>query len=213
MTASHLWIFAVGFTAQLLFAARMLVQWFHSEKAGKPISPVVFWQLSLLGGILFFVYGILRKDFAIVLGQLIVYFIYIRNLHLQQRWMTVSAPFRWAAYLVPVASIAYLVSSAPGNLRDILGNVEIPLWLKVWGSVGQVVFTFRFVLQWIDSESRKESVFSNGFWVVSLVGSTMILVYAVFRRDPVLFFGQAGGAVAYSRNLVLGLRTRRTPTA
>jgi lipid-A-disaccharide synthase-like uncharacterized protein len=62
-------------------------------------------------------------------------------------------------------------------------------------------------VQWIDSERRKRSVFSRAFWIVSLLGSTMIMSYAVLRRDPVLLFGQLSGAVAYGRNLSLGQRS------
>lgn len=210
---NHLLIFTVGIIGQLLFAARMLVQWFQSEKAGRPLSPILFWQLSLLGGIVFFAYGILRRDFAIVLGQLIVYFIYVRNLHLKRQWLTLMPVFRWVVYLVPVASLAYLFSSAPGNLAEIVGNDAIPLWLKTWGTLGQIVFTGRFVVQWLDSEAQSESVFSSTFWIISIAGSAMIVVYAAFRHDPVLFLGQAGGAIVYVRNLVLGHRSLKQPLA
>lgn len=209
---NHLLIFSVGIIAQLLFAARMIVQWFQSEKAGRPLSPVLFWQLSLMGAIIFFIYGILRKDFAIVLGQLIVYFIYIRNLHLKKQWQTLMPVFRWVVYFVPVASLAYLFSSAPGNLKEIISNSDIPLWLKIWGTLGQIIFTFRFILQWIDSEAQKESVLSNRFWIISLIGSGMIIIYAAFRLDPILFLGQAGGAIVYLRNLVLGFRHQKQLT-
>lgn len=213
LTQNHLLVFSVGIVGQLLFTGRMLVQWFQSEKAGRPLSTVLFWQLSLLGGIVFFAYGILRRDFAIVLGQLIVYFIYIRNLHLKRQWLTLMPVFRWFVYLVPVASLAYLFSGAPGNLTDIVGNEAIPLWLKAWGVLGQIVFTGRFVVQWLDSESQNESVLSSAFWIVSIVGSAMIVIYAAFRHDPVLFVGQAGGAVVYVRNLVLGQRSVKQPAA
>lgn len=206
MTGTSPWVFSVGIVAQLLFAARIIVQWFQSEKAGKSVSPVVFWHLSLLGSIVFFAYGVLRRDLAIVLGQLVVYFIYIRNLHLKEQWVTVAPVFRWVVYLVPVASVAYLLSSAPGNVVEIVGNRDVPPWLMIWGTLGQIVFTSRFVVQWIDSEARKESVLSRSFWLVSLAGSTMIMSYAALRRDPVLLFGQLSGAVAYVRNLFLGGR-------
>jgi lipid-A-disaccharide synthase-like uncharacterized protein len=207
MTGTSLWVFSTGVVGQLLFSARMIVQWLHSEKAGRSLSPVVFWQLSLLGSIVFFAYGVLRRDFAIVLGQLIVYFIYIRNLHLKDQWVTVAPVVRWVAYLVPAASLAYLFSSAPGNLLEIVGNRDVPLWLVIWGTLGQLVFTFRFVVQWIESEARRESVLSRRFWIVSLAGSAMIMSYAALRRDPVLLLGQLAGVVAYARNLVLGGRS------
>jgi lipid-A-disaccharide synthase-like uncharacterized protein len=71
------------------------------------------------------------------------------------------------------------------------------------GIVSQVVFTLRFVYQWIYSERRKESALPLGFWILSLFGSTLILTYAIFRKDPVLFVGHVLGTVIYIRNLVL----------
>jgi lipid-A-disaccharide synthase-like uncharacterized protein len=139
MTGTSLWIFSVGIVAQLLFTGRTIVQWFQSEKAGKPLSPVIFWQLSLLGSIVFFAYGVLRRDLAIVLGQLVVYFIYVRNLHLKDQGVTVAPVFRWIVYVVPVASLAYLLSSAPGNLVEMVGNAgTVPVLVEVADKRGGV---------------------------------------------------------------------------
>jgi lipid-A-disaccharide synthase-like uncharacterized protein len=205
MNTSSLWIFAVGFAAQLLFASRMIVQWAKSEKAGKPLSPVIFWQLSILGSLLFLLYGILRHDFAIVLGQILVYFIYIRNLHLKKHWRPIPGLFRIFVIIVPILTVGYLLSNAHGNISSLLMNKEISLPLHIWGSIGQVIFTLRFYIQWIDSESRNESVLTYRFWIVSLVGSIMIITYAVLRYDPVLFIGQLMGLMMYLRNLMLGI--------
>jgi len=203
MNLSSLWIYAIGFVAQLLFAARMIVQWVKSEKAGKSLSPVLFWQLSILGSLIFLLYGILRHDFAIVLGQLLVYFIYIRNLHLQEQWRPIPLIFRFMVIIVPIFTLGYLFSDTYGNFTSLLKNEDISLPLKIWGSAGQVIFTLRFYVQWIDSESKKESVLTQRFWFVSGVGSFMILIYAVLRFDPVLFLGQLSGLVIYLRNLRL----------
>ncbi len=203
MNTSPLWIFAVGFLAQLLFAARMIVQWVKSEEARKSLSPVLFWQLSILGSLIFLLYGILRHDFAIVLGQILVYFIYIRNLHLMKRWRTIPLTFRLFIIIVPLATLVYLLTGSPGNINSIFKNEDISLQLQIWGSLGQVIFTFRFYIQWIDSEFKKESVFTRRFWLVSVLGSLMISVYAAFRNDPVLFLGQLTGLVIYLRNLML----------
>jgi len=208
MSSSSLWIFAIGFMAQLLFAARMIVQWVKSEKAGKPLSPAIFWQLSILGSLVFLLYGILRHDFAIVLGQVLVYFIYIRNLHLKEQWRPIHLLFRIFVLVVPVIAVGYLFSGAHGNIYSMLMNKEISTPLQIWGCAGQVIFTLRFYIQWIDSESKNESVLSRRFWLVSLMGSLMIITYAVFRHDPVLFLGQLSGLVIYLRNLMLG-RTRK----
>src|ERR1035437_732255 len=203
MNTSSLWVFSIGFIAQLLFAARMIVQWIHSEKAGKPLSPVIFWQLSILGSLIFLLYGILRHDFVIVLGQVLVYFIYVRNLHLKDRWRPIPFIFRLFVIVVPIIALGYLLSDVHGNLGSLIYKEEVSLPLQIWGSVGQVIFTLRFYMQWIDSESKNESVMTTRFWIVSFVGSFMILVYAVFRFDPVLFIGQLVGLLVYLRNLML----------
>jgi lipid-A-disaccharide synthase-like uncharacterized protein len=79
-----------------------------------------------------------------------------------------------------------------------------------WGIIGQGVFTFRFIYQWLYSEKRQQSILPIGFWIISIIGSSMVLSYAIFRKDPVLFVGQIFGAVVYSRNILLGLRQRRS---
>ena len=203
MSYSSYWIYAVGFLAQLLFATRMIVQWVKSEKAGESLSPVIFWQLSILGSLIFLLYGILRHDFAIVLGQVLVYFIYIRNLHLKNRWRPIPLLFRIFVIVAPIATLVYLFSDTHGNLSSLLKNEDISLPLQIWGIAGQVVFILRFYIQWIDSELKNESVLTKRFWLDSFIGSLMIIIYAVLRYDPVLLVGQITGAVVYFRNLML----------
>ena len=86
-------IYSVGFLAQLLFSGRLVLQWILSEKSKKVLTPSLFWKLSLIASFLLFVYGYLREDFAIMLGQALTYFIYIRNLQLQGEWQ--KAPKIW----------------------------------------------------------------------------------------------------------------------
>ena len=74
-TLSQWIIFGIGFLAQGLFSARILVQWIMSERKKKVVSPTIFWVLSLLASYLFFIYGWLRNDFAIMFGQVISYYI------------------------------------------------------------------------------------------------------------------------------------------
>jgi lipid-A-disaccharide synthase-like uncharacterized protein len=80
----HFWL-VLGFFAQFLFASRFLVQWIASEKAGHSIVPIGFWFLSILGGVLLFVYAISRKDPVFIVGQGSGLFIYLRNLYMVMR--------------------------------------------------------------------------------------------------------------------------------
>jgi lipid-A-disaccharide synthase-like uncharacterized protein len=66
-----------------------------------------------------------------------------------------------------------------------------------------VIFTFRFVYQWIYSENRNDSLLPLGFWIFSTAGSLMILIYAILRSDPVLFFAHSIGTFIYLRNILL----------
>ena len=81
------------------------------------------------------------------------------------------------------------------------------LWLIV-GFAGQVAFTGRFVLQWLYSEYKKRSVIPTNFWYLSIVGSTLLLAYAIYRQDPVFIVGQAFGSIVYFRNLQLIAKSR-----
>jgi lipid-A-disaccharide synthase-like uncharacterized protein len=76
---------AFGVLAQLIFAARFIVQWVASEKAERSVIPVGFWFLSIGGGLMTLVYGFARRDLVIILGQAFSIFIYIRNLMLIAR--------------------------------------------------------------------------------------------------------------------------------
>jgi lipid-A-disaccharide synthase-like uncharacterized protein len=76
------------------------------------------------------------------------------------------------------------------------------MWLII-GFIGQALFSMRFVLQWIASERRGESVVPVLFWYFSLAGGLTLLAYAIHIRDAVFILGQSAGAFIYIRNLVL----------
>jgi lipid-A-disaccharide synthase-like uncharacterized protein len=73
---------AFGLIAQLLFAARFLVQWIASERAGKSVVPMAFWFFSIGGGLMTLIYGIVKREPIIIFGQLLANIIYVRNVML-----------------------------------------------------------------------------------------------------------------------------------
>lgn len=75
----------IGFLGQGVFASRFIVQWIYSEKKGQSSIPIVFWYLSIIGGLSLLVYAISRKDPVIITGQLFGILIYTRNLILIHR--------------------------------------------------------------------------------------------------------------------------------
>jgi len=204
--SSSFFIYAIGFTAQIFFSARLLVQWIQSERLKRILNPEVFWKFSLAASFLLFVYGWLRDDFAIMLGQSVTYFIYIRNMQLQGTWKRLHGILRFFLWIFPAFIVIYSYNNNQFDIDRLFRNENIPFGLLVWGSLGQVIFTFRFIYQWVYSENRKESSLPMGFWILSLVGSFMIIAYAIYRKDPVLLLGQSFGFIVYSRNIMLGIK-------
>ena len=196
-------VYIIGFVAQILFSARLLLQWIQSEKVKKVLTPELFWQLSLIASFLLFVYGWLRDDFAIMLGQSLTYFIYIRNMQLQGSWIKLPKFIRGFLLIFPFLIALYSFKNNQVDVERLFRNEAIPINLLIWGSIGQIIFTLRFVYQWIYSERKKESSLPLGFWLLSLLGSLMILSYAIIRKDPVLFIGQLFGFVIYLRNVYI----------
>ena len=196
-------IYSIGFIAQILFSSRLLLQWITSEKRKKVVTPVLFWMLSLIASFLLFIYGYLRDDFAIMLGQALTYFIYIRNLQLQGEWQRAPKSLQWFLFLFPALLVIYSFNNNTYDIDKLFRNEAIPVWLLIWGSIAQIIFTLRFVYQWLYSEKNKESSLPFGFWFLSLIGSIMILIYAILRKDPVLLIGHLMGSAIYFRNILI----------
>lgn len=81
-------------------------------------------------------------------------------------------------------------------------HISSNLWLCV-GFLGQALFTLRFLVQWLHSEKHKKSLVPVLFWHFSLAGGSVLLAYAIHRRDPVFIVGQSAGLLVYARNLHL----------
>ena len=208
MQATSIWIYGIGFLAQFFFSARMLYQWIVTEKAKRIISPPLFWILSIFGSYLLFIYGMLRNDFAIIFGQFIAYYIYLWNLNMQGIWKRVAVVLRVILILTPLVALVFLMRDMEAFTLFFFRQKNIPLWLLIFGSAGQVLFTFRFIYQWIYSIHLHRSVLPIGFWIISLLGSGIIVAYGIIRHDPVLILGQSVGFVAYVRNIMIGLQAK-----
>jgi lipid-A-disaccharide synthase-like uncharacterized protein len=81
---------------------------------------------------------------------------------------------------------------------------DTPLNEKLWLGVGflaQLMFSMRFIVQWIASERARRSIVPETFWYFSMIGGAMLLAYSIYRMDPVFMLGQAMGLIIYSRNI------------
>ena len=203
-------IFGIGFLAQIFFSGRILCQWILSERAKEVVSPTIFWVLSIAGSYLLCIYGWMRNDFAIILGQFISYYIYMWNLNEKGIWDKIHWLFKTLLIITPIVAAGFALNDLPNFVDNFFRSQHLPLWLLVFGSIGQIVFTLRFIYQWYYSYKRNESILPSGFWMISLIGSFIIIAYGVIRLDPVLILGRSVGFVAYTRNLIIGYRHAKT---
>ncbi len=194
-------LYLLGFVAQGCFGARSIVQWVQSERAGKVVSPTLFWVFSVAGASLFLVYGLIREDVVIIVGQTISFYIYVRNLQLKGAWVRVPRVARYALLSIPVVLI--LLAFFQFNSFSFLETVVWTEPLLLMGAVGQLSLNLRYLYQWYYSELANESLLPLGFWIISAVGSLLVVVYGVFRHDPVLLVSQSLGMVIYTRNIWL----------
>ena len=205
---SYWGIAAVGFLAQGLFGVRMAVQWIISEKAGKLVAPSIFWVFSVLGGFTMFLYGVLRHDFSIILGQAISYGIYLWNLDKNGIWKKLNMLLQIILIAVPIICFCYLLKDVRSFFEHFF-NGEVPLWLIIYGSIGQLIFSLRFVYQFFDSRRKGVSTMSLTFWIISLIGSLIVASYGLIRGDIVLLTTDSLGSIINARNVMIGIKEQK----
>ena len=92
-------------------------------------------------------------------------------------------------------------------MTQIFAWLRVESWTEFWwvvlGLTGQLLFTARFLVQWLASERAHRSVIPLAFWYFSIGGGTILLAYALYRQDPVFVLGQGMGLFIYLRNLWL----------
>lgn len=100
------------------------------------------------------------------------------------------------------------------SFEGLLEILHVHSWVEFWwvvvGLAGQLMFSMRFILQWISSERARKSIVPVAFWYFSIAGGLILFAYAVYRKDPVFILGQATGIVIYARNLYLIYAEKRS---
>lgn len=91
---------------------------------------------------------------------------------------------------------------------DLVNNFDFDFW-TLWGLVAQALFFSRFLLQWYMSEKAGKVVIPKFFWILSLMGGIMILIYAVARKDIVFLITGVLQILLYSRSLILDLKNEK----
>jgi lipid-A-disaccharide synthase-like uncharacterized protein len=128
---------------------------------------------------------------------------------MQGLWRKIAGIVKIVLLLTPIAATAYMLRDLSTFSLTYFHNKDIPMGLLIFGSIGQIIFSLRFVYQWVYGLIHHCSTLPLGFWVWSLIGSSIIIIYAFFRFDPVLILGQSFGFVAYIRNIMIDSKAKK----
>jgi len=215
-----------GFTAQVLFTARQIVQGLDSMRRGESYTPPSFWYLSLVAGALLAFYFFARSDPVGLLQQVLMAAIYMRNIYMIRKEQRGERFHRHlakslSAVCALLGLFLLLGAMAPGS--GPVNNVHDPDLFKLpffaltiraelvlaFGYLGAGIFMSRFIVQWIVSERAGRSVVPKAFWVLASIGTVMLLIYFSVRSDPVAILGQVATLPIYLYNLSLMRRAER----
>lgn len=188
------WTF-IGLIGNALFSARVLIQWIVSEKHKKSLAPPTFWWTSLAATVVMVMYSLQRAEFAFLLGYSINIVPYVRNLVL------IYTPRRGWRILSYVVSVAVFVVSL-AVFRQLGAPIVHTRWVY-FGIVGVLVWNTRFLAQWAHAEAKRESALPLWFWLWSLTGQLLCLVYSLILHDLVFILGFLFNGIPIVRNIML----------
>lgn len=204
---SPFWVYCIGLSAQVFYTGRVLVQWYLSEKHHRVESPDLFWIFSIIGSMILFFYGWLRQDFSIIFGEFLSYYIYMWNIGIKGIYKKIPKIVQIFQFLIPIVVGIALARDFPRFAQTFFKSDDMPLRLLLLGMAGQFIFKMRFVYQLIYGLKHKESALPLTFWIIAVIGSSIIIIYGLIRHDWVLVLGQFG-IIASIRNIMIALKQK-----
>jgi len=209
---------AIGFVAALIFYGRFYLQWYTSERQKRSVVPIGFWYMSSAGSLLLFGYGVYTQSPVGTLSHCFNIFIYARNLiHVWRANGTLtqrrSRLVHGLALLIILLAFCLLVFTWLNVFESTRaepegGAARTWFWIAV-GVAGQGLFACRFIIQWLTTERRGESVIPVAFWYLSVAASILMLASFVQLQDWIFAIGVATTLPIYTRNLWIIHRRRQ----
>lgn len=196
-----------GGIGAVIFYGRFYLQWYTSERQGRSVVPIGFWYMSCVGALLLFGYGVYTKSALGTLSYCFNIVIYVRNLiHVWRANGTLSQ--RRANAVHGLAAVVVLVAVVLLALTWLHVLEKTPtesaartwFWIAV-GVVGQGLFAGRFLVQWLATERKKQSVIPVTFWYFSIAASLLMMASFAQTREWVYVLGMLSTLPIYSRNL------------
>lgn len=208
------WLYPLGFLASIAFTSRFLLQWIASEMKGESHVIKSFWVLSIAGNLMLFTHGWIQLQIHVCLIQGCQALLAWRNLDLM-RGEEARATQKGVIIALCAVCAAVILSFALQIGSESFEWFRSPVtpWYHakkklgiVWhivGTLGMVLFSSRFFVQWWHAEKQRASLLNRQFWILSLLGAVLMIVYFAKMRDFVNLIGPCFGLIPYFRNLML----------
>lgn len=204
-------LYPLGYLSTLAFALRFIVQWLYSEAKGQSLVIAPFWWLSLTGNLLLLIHSLIQMQFHVSLIQSINAVISWRNLDLMKPpALQKSFPFTLAFMALSSFSVTSFFFFTDREWFRIPDPQVTLFWgWHLIGLFGLILFSFRFVLQWWEAEKAHTSLLGAPFWIMSLAGGALSVIYFSLIHDGVNLIGPLFGMIPYARNLILIAKKKR----
>ncbi len=209
---SSLWEL-IGIVGGIVFFGRFYVQWYVSERLKRSVVPLAFWYMSSVGVLLLLPYAVFWKQSPVgALSYAFNLVVYARNLvHIWREKGTLTPRRNTGIHVavalisvVAVVLVAYTWLNEFHDTRSHPPKVMAQMWLFIaLGTVGQLLFGCRFLVQWVATEKERKSVIPVAFWHLSVLASVLQIVSYVPRQEWVFALGLLATLPVYLRNLWL----------
>ncbi|MFN0064984.1 MAG: lipid-A-disaccharide synthase N-terminal domain-containing protein [Chlamydiales bacterium] len=205
----------LGILPALFFTLRIFVQWIQSERRKESFIGPLFWKLSLWGNILLFCHHVIQVQYPFALIQSVNALISWRNLDFLRPGP--AYPRKVMLMLLVAAAVGttllFIMQSyffigemdwirTPQKLWNTERYYHNFFW-HLFGTLGAALFASRFWVQWWMAEFRLKSEPSPTFWYLSIIGSTLLLIYSLYIGDVIVVFYNCFSLIPYIRNLML----------
>lgn len=191
-----------------LFSGRVLLQWWASERAGRTVVPVSFWWISVVATAVHFIYACHIREIPFMIMLSVTLVPYVRNLSIHYR------PNRPPLPMIPMLIVSIILTLIPTFFFGYKNRDHLDGWI-VLGLIGTFIYSSRFFVSWIESERNRQATLSLKFWWISLIGSLLMLAYALIRHNLVFILAFLFNGIPFVRNIVLTNRQNKAaaPTA
>lgn len=203
---------AIGIIGAIIFFGRFYIQWIWSEKLGRSVIPIVFWYMSSIGSILLLGYGVYILSPVGVVSYGFNLLVYARNLIHIWRKQNKLTSFRYYfthglvlfALIISTIVVGYVFYQKFFHVREMAKPhaIRYSLWI-FFGLMGQILFALRFLIQWLATEVKKQSVIPPIFWYLSLIASFLQIISYSFQKEWLYAIGLLTTLFIYFRNIWL----------